>query len=119
SLRDLPLEGFVLALDLLDEVRHLVVRRHRVGSDLAALFRVEAAYEPHLLEKVLGRVSDEVETRVLLADLRCEHGCPRWFACIVHRDTDIREPYLPPNSRKRYCGQTIETALPSSGNTSS
>src|SRR5882724_1581529 len=71
--RERALEGLVVALDLGDELRDVVVLRNPRGRDLLAL-PVEAANETHLRHQVLGPVADEVKDAVLLADLRRLHG---------------------------------------------
>jgi hypothetical protein len=77
--RQRALEGVVVALDLGDELRDVVVFGDAAGSDLLVL-AVEAADEAHLRQQVLGAVADEVEDAVLLPDLRRLHSrlsvCP-------------------------------------------
>src|SRR5258706_6629778 len=75
---DRALESVVVALDLGDELRDVVVLRDAAGRDLLAL-AVEAADEAHLRQQVLGPVADEVKDAVLLSDLRRLYGrslCP-------------------------------------------
>src|SRR5207253_9643176 len=73
--RDRALESLVVALDLGDELGDVVVLGNAAGRDLLAL-PVEAADESHLGQQLLGRIVDEVEDAVLLADLRRLHAAP-------------------------------------------
>src|SRR5688572_12065076 len=77
--RQRALEGVVVALDLGDELRDVVVFGDAAWSDLLVL-AVEAADEAHLRQQVLGAVADEVKDAVLLPDLRRLHSrlsvCP-------------------------------------------
>src|SRR4026207_1488008 len=61
--RQRALEGVVVALDLGDELRDVVVFGDAAGGDLLAL-AIEAADEAHLRQEILGAVADEVEDAV-------------------------------------------------------
>ncbi len=74
ALRHGALERIVLALDLLDEARHLVLLVDRGGGNGRFALGIEAADEADAAQHVFARVAHEVEAGVLLGNAGGDHG---------------------------------------------